>query len=223
MSQLIRLGWLAAIAVLLATGLVTVQARHDADAAGCLSAPAASAVGDTALLTWTCGGAGVKDWIGLYPSAATPDAGFVLRRYTGGKATTGKIGILVPLNTPRGTTYEWRMFSKDSFNRIASATTQVVRPSTGMQLVPNPAPRGSTVQVRWTNVANPERHDWIGLYPAVNSPKNAYIVRQYTKMNKAAAEMPFVLPSTLTPAVYFVRMYTDDTYIQIGTISVKVT
>jgi poly(beta-D-mannuronate) lyase len=182
-----------------------------------------SAVGDTALLTWTCGGTSVKDWIGLYPSSATPDTGEVLWRYTGGNAAAGKIGVVVPLDTPTGSTYEWRLFSNDGYTRIASAPMQVVNPSTGMQLVPSTAPRGSTVQVRWTNIPNPERHDWIGLYPTTSTPKDEFVAWQYTDMNRPAAEMPFVLPSTLTPGTYNLRMYADDTYTQIGAASVTVT
>jgi hypothetical protein len=91
------------------------------------------------------------------------------------------------------------MFSNDSYNLIGSGTTQLVNPGTGMQLAPNPAPRGSTVQVRWTNIPNPSRRDWIGLYSVGNQSTGAFIKWQYTDMNKTAAEMPFVLPATLAP------------------------
>ncbi len=106
MPRLARLGWLAALSVPLVASLVAGGVGSGANGASCLTAPASSAVGDTALLTWTCGGTSPDDWIGLYPSSATPNTGEVLWRYTGGNAAGGKIGIVVPLDTPTGGSYE---------------------------------------------------------------------------------------------------------------------
>jgi hypothetical protein len=56
----------------------------------------------------------------MYPSSATPDTGYIAWFYTGGTAS-GSAALGVPANAVPGTGYQLRLFTNDSFSRLATS------------------------------------------------------------------------------------------------------
>lgn len=63
------------------------------------------------------------DWVALY-SAGAPDSAIRAWRYTTG-ATSGSVPLTVPWGTPAGS-YEMRLFSNNSYTRLATSSTVTV-------------------------------------------------------------------------------------------------
>ena len=120
-----RLLYVASSIVVLAAGIVGLDT-----ASGAPPPPAATlSAGGTTFTAGTSAGLGwtsipnptTKDWVGLYPSSGAADTAFVKFRYTEGTVAMAFEPFLIPFGTTPGTTYEFRLFSNDSFTRLATS------------------------------------------------------------------------------------------------------
>jgi len=107
------------------TGAITIQAPSTT-----LSAEQASvAAGHSQSFGWSAIPAPTtKDWIGLYPSSGAADGAFIAWRYTDSTFSAANEDVAVPANAAAGTTYEARLFSDNSLNRLATSAQFAVTP-----------------------------------------------------------------------------------------------
>ena len=61
------------------------------------------------------------DWIGLYASSGAANTSFLAFRYTDSTNVAGNESLTIPVGTAPGNTYEFRLFSNDSFARLATS------------------------------------------------------------------------------------------------------
>ncbi|MCC6179772.1 MAG: YncE family protein [Chloroflexi bacterium] len=155
------------------------------------------------------------DWIGLYrQGAADPD--FLVRRYTNGTETpggsgvaSGTLGLPLPSDLAPGS-YEVRLYSNNSFQKLASTPLGVTRATLSADLsVVTP---GQPVTVRWTGITDPNGGDAIGLYRLGAANTDAY-VRRFTNGTEgsggpgsAAGSLALPIPVGLTPGQYELRL-----------------
>jgi Calx-beta domain/Divergent InlB B-repeat domain len=83
---------------------------------------------------------------------------------------------------------------------------------------PTTAAPGGTVAATWSGIAGPTDSDWLALY-VPGAPNSAYLAWHYT--NGAASDnMPFVLPASLAPGSYELRLMANKGYTSLATSNV---
>jgi hypothetical protein len=65
------------------------------------------------------------DWVGLYSSSSAANTAYATWRYTTG-ASNGSMPFPIPDVAPPGTTYELRLFSNNTFTRLATSQSFTV-------------------------------------------------------------------------------------------------
>ncbi|MDQ3665603.1 MAG: PQQ-dependent sugar dehydrogenase [Acidobacteriota bacterium] len=86
------------------------------------ASPSTVSSGETITVTWTApAGRPANDWIGLY-RVGDPETSYISYQYTAGAASGS-----VPFTAPnQGGQYEFRYFTDDSYNKVASSNTVTV-------------------------------------------------------------------------------------------------
>lgn len=155
-----------------------------------------------------------SDWIGLHAFGA-PDGEYLNYIYTNGKES-GIGNLRVPANTPPGD-YELRLFSNDSFTRLAMRGLLVEGPARlypeFSSINPHVSP-GGHLGFSWSGITNPTGSDWVGLY-SFGDPDKEYLT--YVYINGASGTGSLPIPSNAKPGRHEVRMFANDGYVRLAT------
>jgi hypothetical protein len=90
--------------------------------------PTTVRAGSNVTVTWSAiSGPTSKDWIGLYQNSGAANTAYLTRRNTTGSAS-GSVSFTVPVTTAAGSTYELRLFTNNTFTRLATSTSFAVAP-----------------------------------------------------------------------------------------------
>ena len=185
------------------------------------ASPSSIAAGGTVTATWSGIAAPTStDWIGLYPTGASDQyTSRISWRYTTGTAS-GSVPYTIPATLAPGT-YELRLFTNFTYNRIGTSNTFTVTASppvtASLSVTPSSIAAGGTVTATWSGIAAPTSTDWIGLYAPGTPDSYQYYYRWQYTTGTASGSMPFAIPATLPPGTYELRLYTNFTYNRIGT------
>ena len=142
------------------------------------------------------------DWIGLYPTGASDQyTSRISWRYTTGTAS-GSVPYTIPATLAPGT-YELRLFTNFTYNRIGTSNTFTVTASppvtASLSVTPSSIAAGGTVTATWSGIAAPTSTDWIGLYAPGRPDSYQYYYRWQYTTGTASGSMPFAIPATLPP------------------------
>ena len=70
----------------------------------------------------------------------------------------------MPAGATPGTTYELRLFSNNTYTRMATSSPfTVVASATTLTATPALVARGGQVTATWSGIASPNDKDWVGL------------------------------------------------------------
>jgi len=177
--------------------------------------PTSIAAGGTVTATWSgIASPSGSDWIGLYtPSAA--NTSYISYRYITGTAS-GSVPFTIPGSVAAGT-YELRLFSNNSYTRIGKSgplTVTALVPA-NLSVSPTTVVAGGTVTATWSGIASPSTSDWIGLY-IPSAANTSYISSRYIT-GTASGSVPFTIPGSVAAGTYELRLFSNGTYIRIGT------
>jgi subtilisin family serine protease len=178
-------------------------------------APTSVAAGQTITAAWSgIASPTTKDWIGLY-AAGAGDKSYIKYQYTNGTAS-GSMSYLIPGNLGPGT-YELRLFSNNTYTRIAtSIPLTLAAPSQALlSATPESVAAGATVTAAWSQIASPTTKDWIGLYAAGAADKS-YVKYQYTN-GTASGSLSYLIPANLSAGTYELRLFSNGGYTRIAT------
>ena len=97
----------------------------------------------------------------------------------------------------------------------SNAFTVTAPPPANLTATPATISLGGTLTAAWSGIAAPTATDWIGLYKpgAANSPS---ITWRYTT-GAASGSVPLVLPSTVIPGTYELRLFANNGYTRLAT------
>ncbi len=167
--------------------------------------PTVEARGNSVTATWTnISNPTSKDWIGLYTPGTADTANWAWRYTTG--ARNGDVPFTLPATLPPGT-YELRLFANNSYTRLAKSNPFTVLGSATPTLTASPTSvaRGESITATWTDIANPNATDWIGVYtPGASNTANW--VWRYTTGTRDG-NVPIYIPMTLPPGTYELRLF----------------
>jgi hypothetical protein len=198
-------------------------------APGLTASPTTVAAGGNLTATWS----GIAsptgtDWIGLY-AAGAPDSAYLVWIYVNCTVTPGPPAaagacVLQPPAGLAGGTYELRLFSNDTFVRLATSNPFTVTSSGGPHVfaTPTTVAAGGTVIAFWNNIPNPTGTDWIGLY-AVGAPDTAFLAWMYVNCatvptNPVAVGLcNFLIPANVPAGQYELRLFPNDSFISLAT------
>jgi hypothetical protein len=192
--------------------------------------PPSVAAGASTTVSWS----GIKapaptNWIGLYrPGAASQDHGGVWMYVSCSKTpnfarASGSCPFPIPAGIASGS-YELRLHAAASWTAIAKTVITVTSGVAGttLNLSPSTIARGGTVAVSWSGITQLGATNWIGLYkPGATSQDHGgnWI---YVSCNKtpsvalASGSCPFVIPATLTPGSYEMRLHAPSSWTPIA-------
>jgi hypothetical protein len=165
------------------------------------------------------------DWIGLY--AAGTAAGtelawiYVSCSQTPGTATaSGSCAGPIPGTVAPGT-YELRLFTAGTYTRLATSAPFTVTATT-LSVTPSSVRAGSPLTAIWSGIAAPASTDWIGLYAPGTAAGTElawiYVSCWQTKGTATASgSCDFLIPGTVAPGTYELRLFTAGTYTRIAT------
>ncbi|HEY7061858.1 MAG TPA: hypothetical protein VII06_10280, partial [Chloroflexota bacterium] len=148
------------------------------------------------------------DWIALYPAGAA-DEQYLVYRFTTG-TSSGNVPFQLPSTLAPGT-YELRLFSNSTWLRLAVSNAFTL-PS--LSVAPTSIQAGGVVTATWSGISNPSTIDWIALYPA-GAADEQYLVYRFTT-GTTSGNVPFQLPSTLTPGTYELRLFSNSTWLRLA-------
>ena len=211
------------------TRLATSSTVTVTSTASLSASPASVSGGGAVTVTWN----GVTnptthDWIGLYhpgdansafslwawDSSCTQVAGNVAK-------TSGSCAFT--MSVPAGT-YEFRLFSNDSYTRLATSSTVIVTSTASLGASPSSVSGGGAVTVTWSGVTNPTTHDWIGLYHPgdANSAFSLWAwdssctqVAGNVAKNSGSCAFTMSVPA----GTYEFRLFSNDSYTRLATSS----
>jgi hypothetical protein len=165
-----------------------------------------------------------RDWVGLFPSDAA-DAGYLDWKYLTGTRTpptTGVHSATLTFTMPaREGSYEFRLFAKGAFTRLAtSARVTVQAPTPALVVSASTVGPGQSVQVTVQNGPGNAK-DWVGLH-AVGAADTGYLSWQYLDGDRTVppvgmttATLTFEMPTT--PGAYEFRLFENNTYVRRAT------
>jgi hypothetical protein len=112
----------------------------------------------------------------------------------------------------------------DSAQVLKESRTWNVTVGSGVQLAASPTSvsPGSTLNATWAQIASPTALDWIGVYQP-GSSNTAYLDWFYVSCSKtsgsplASGSCPFVVPSSLAPGTYQLRLFANDGFTLLAT------
>jgi serine protease len=118
------------------------------------------------------------DWVGLYAVGAA-ETSFLSFEYIS-PATSGTVTLTAPAAAG---SYELRLFTNNTFNRVATSGAVTVTSGSGSSYTltasPSTVTAGGQVTVGWTAPGGRPPTDWVALY-RVGDPNTAYVWWQYT-------------------------------------------
>jgi len=162
-----------------------------------------------------------QDWIAVYANTAgsAPDTGTrVAWRYTNG-AASGALPITTPATTPTGSTYELRLFSNNSYTKLATSSPFGLAQPT-LSESPNPVNAGSAVTASWAGISSPTSQNWIGVFAntAASAPDSGTRVAWRFITSGSAGSLPITIP-TGTPAgtTYELRLFANNSFTKLAT------
>jgi ELWxxDGT repeat protein/VCBS repeat-containing protein len=182
------------------------------------ASPGTVTAGDPVTATWSgIAAPSATDWVGLYDSSSALDPALLAWSYTDGTAA-GSLNLTVPLGSPPGATYELRLYSNNTYTRLAtSAPFTVVASATTIAASPSTVDAGSPVTATWSGIAAPTATDWVGLYDSAATPDAGLLAWAYTG-GAAAGNLNLTVPAGSTPgATYELRLFTNNTYGRLAT------
>ena len=120
-------------------------------------------------------------------------------------------------------TYEFRLFTDDTFIPLASSGSLSVISDAILVASPSSVAAGeaASVTVGWSGIADPSTHDWIGLYHPGDAD-TAFIRRAYdssctqTAGRRAKRYGWCSFAMNVAPGTYELRLFTDDTFIPLA-------
>ena len=193
--------------------------------------PSAIAPGGTLTATWNgIASPTSTDWIGWYVPG-TPNTAYIDWIYVscskapGSPQSSGSCPFVVPASLAPGA-YELRLLAKDGFTQLTASNSFTVTGSGALSLTASPsaiAP-GGTLTATWNGIASPTSTDWIGWY-VPGTPNTAYIDWIYVSCSKApgspqsSGSCPFVVPASLAPGAYELRLLAKDGFASLATTS----
>ena len=160
------------------------------------------------------------DWIGLYPSSAAADSGFLAWTYTTGTPWGSKL-FTIPSSAPAGSSYELRLFSNNGYSRLGVFQPLTVQAGTpaSVSASPTTVQAGSSTTVSWSAIANPTTTDWIGLYSSAGAADTSFLTWTYTT-GAAAGSKAFIIPSSAPAGTsYQLRLFSNNGYTRLATFS----
>jgi hypothetical protein len=168
------------------------------------------------------------DWVGLFAEGST-DSAYVTWCYLNGTRTapvspviSGAVACLTPSIVGR---YQARLFSNNTFTRMATSNTVDVEPShqlpgPSVVLTPDPATTSSVLSAAVTG-ASGSATDWAGLF-AEGASDAAFASWCYLNGTKTPPATPLV-NATVTcfpptgPGRYQVRLFSNNTFTKVAT------
>jgi hypothetical protein len=114
--------------------------------------------------------------------------------------------------------------ANDSFTLLTISNGVTIAPTTKTFLTASPStiPAGGTLTATWQGIFSPASTDWIGLYQQGNPNFTAYIDWFYVSCSKtpgsplASGSCPFVVPPSLAPGTYVLRLFSDNGFSQLS-------
>jgi ELWxxDGT repeat protein/VCBS repeat-containing protein len=182
------------------------------------ASPASVSAGDAVTATWAnIASPTATDWVGLYESSSAADPALLAWSYTNGSAS-GNLNLTVPLNAAAGDNYELRLYSNNTYTRLAtSAPFEVTASATTIAASPSSVAAGGLVTATWSGIAAPTAGDWVGLYDSASAPEPALLAWAYTG-GSAAGNLNLTVPGGATPgSSYELRLFTNNTYTRLAT------
>jgi len=193
------------------------------------ASPAAVTAGNSVTATWSgIATPTAMDWIALYPAGAA-DTAYVAWMYVscskapGAAAPSGACAFPIP-GTVSGGTFELRLFTNNTYTRLATsnaiAVTALVTASLGAS--PTTVAAGGSVTATWSSIANPTTTDWIGLYPS-GAADTAFVAWMYVSCSKtpglavAAGSCGLSIPATVAAGTYELRLFANNGYTRLAT------
>jgi PKD repeat protein len=191
--------------------------------------PSSVVQGGSVTATWS-GIAAPKstDWIGLYAPATADGAPlawiYVSCSQTAGTAkASGSCAFPIPKSVAAGT-YQLRLFSANSYTRLATSATFTVTAATTTTLSATPSSvlAGGSVTATWSGIAAPKSTDWIGLYVR-GTADGAYLAWIYVSCSKtpgsakASGSCTFLIPGSVAAGTYELRLFAADGYTRLAT------
>jgi hypothetical protein len=174
--------------------------------------PSRIPIGGTVTAFWSgVGRPTSSDWFGLYTPAAA-DTTPIVRAFTSGTAA-GSLPFVLPTTLSPGA-FQLRLFTSDTFARIAVGNTFNVV-ATSLTVSPGGIEPGQTVTATWNDIGRPSSTDWLGLY-ASGSQDNTPVTRMYTN-GSANGSTTFLIPSSVMPGRYELRLFSSDTFTLLAT------
>jgi hypothetical protein len=106
--------------------------------------------------------------------------------------------------------YELRLFTNDSTTRLATSNAFVIGNVPRVTATVAAIGSGAALAVSWAGIVTPTATDWIGLIP-VNAPDASYVAWSHTT-GTAAGDLNLPIPLGVTPGLYELRLFRQDTY-----------
>jgi IPT/TIG domain-containing protein len=168
--------------------------------------PVLTAPGATLTVNWQNIAAPTpNDWVGVYPVGAA-DANYAARIFSSGRATDRAL-MQLPGTLTAGT-YELRLFSNNTFTRLASSNTFNLG---GPRLSVSSAsvePNG-TLTVTWSGIPSPTPKDWYALIRPNDLDSN-WVASGYTT-GTANGSNTLTIPMAFVPlGTYELRLFSND-------------
>jgi hypothetical protein len=215
-------------------GVATITNDDVSPGSSITMSPDPTTLGSTPSTVVGGGPANTTDWIGFY-AAGAPDNTFLAWCYLNGTKTapaSGMTSAAVACFTPAAAgQYQARLFSNNTFTRVATSNTITVQdapppppppPPTGasIALTPNPAMVGATLSATITGGPG-NATDWMGLYPE-GAADNNFVAWCYTNSTKTApangsANATVTCFTPTMPGHYQVRLFSNNTFTKVAT------
>jgi hypothetical protein len=172
------------------------------------ASPAITAPGSTLTVNWrNIAAPTTGDWVGVYPLGAL-DTAYATRIFSTGRATDRAL-LTLPGSLTAGT-YELRLFSNNTFTKLATGNTFDVGTPPSVSVSPASVSAGGTLNVNWTGIASPTPKDWVVLVP-IGSPDANWVAWRYTT-GTASGSMGLAIPPTVPMGSYELRLLANDTW-----------
>ena len=162
------------------------------------------------------------------PSAA--DTAFISWMYVSCTKTasnalaSGSCSYTLPATLAAGN-YELRLFSNDSYTRLATSksfSVALVAMTPILNVSPTAVAAGGMVTATWSGIVAPSSRDWIGLY-APSAADSNFISWMYVSCTKTASNAlasgscSYSLPATLAAGNYELRLFSNDSFTRLAT------
>ena len=191
--------------------------------------PTSAPAGGTLTASWSgIAAPSATDWIGLFVPGAASTA-FIdwiyvsCSKTAGSPAASGACSFLLPRTLAPGT-YELRLLANNGFTTLATSPPFTVTGAISFSVSPTSSSPGATLTATWSGIATPSSTDWIGLF-VPGAASTAYIEWIYVSCSKTAGSpaasgaCSFVLPGTLAPSTYELRLLANNGYTTLATSS----